>query len=62
MENFKKEGEKLKVIQTTPGAWNIENLTDEELAAIRNATKSATLPDSRKLYHLQELLKELPIF
>ena len=39
--------------QLSPNRWAIENLTDEELVAIREAIGTAVLPTARNLQHLK---------
>lgn len=52
----------LRVTQRAPGRWDIENLTDEELMAIREAIGMASLPASRNLQELKKQIGENPIF
>ncbi len=53
--------EDLQITQAAPGWWDIENLTDEELASLYNAISNAPLPDRRNLYKLKQKIEELPI-
>lgn len=48
--------------QLSPNRWAIENLTDEELVAIREAIGTAVLPTARNLQDLKSLLDDTPIF
>lgn len=54
----------LKVTKTqlNPNCWTIENLTDEELNAVREALGTASLPTARNLQDLKSLLDDTPIF
>lgn len=48
--------------QLSPNRWAIENLTDKELVAIREAIGTAALPTARNLQDLKSLLDDTPIF